>query len=102
MGLTRKPPLRVPETAPPHRPKRPTQGEATIVQQLVKLRKARGLSQTQLARKIGVTQPAIAKIEALRVKHLRLDTVSRAAQALGASLRLHLGSAKPGTPKGGK
>jgi DNA-binding Xre family transcriptional regulator len=52
------------------------------------LRLRLGVSQGQLARKMGITQPAIAKIEALRVKNLRFRTVSRAVGALGASLQM--------------
>jgi transcriptional regulator with XRE-family HTH domain len=88
MALSKTPPFRVLKPASPHDPQRPSRSEATIVQQLVKLRKARGLSQSWLAGKVGVTQPAIAKIEALRVRNLRLGTLSRAAEALGASIRL--------------
>jgi transcriptional regulator with XRE-family HTH domain len=70
------------------KPAIPAKTEAALVRQLTKLRLSRGVSQEQLARKMGVTQPAIAKIEALRVKNLRFRTLSRAANALGASLEM--------------
>jgi transcriptional regulator with XRE-family HTH domain len=68
----------------------PAKPEAALVRQLTNLRLSRGVSQEQLARKLGMTQPAIAKIEALRVKNLRFRTLSRAADALGVSLQMKL------------
>ncbi|MBI3003146.1 MAG: XRE family transcriptional regulator [candidate division NC10 bacterium] len=61
--------------------------ELRIEQELAALRKARGLSQHQLAQRLRVSQPAIAKIEAGRVKNLELRTVVRFAAALGARVR---------------
>jgi transcriptional regulator with XRE-family HTH domain len=72
------------------KPATPVKTEAALVQQLTNLRLSRGVSQEQLARQIGITQPAIAKIEALRVKNLRFRTLSRAAIALGASLEMKI------------
>ena len=68
----------------------PAKTEAALVRQLTNLRLSQGISQGQLARKMGITQPAIAKIEALRVKNLRFRTLSRAAVALGASLEMKI------------
>ena len=89
---------------PVAKPAIPLKTEAALVRQLTNLRLSRGVSQEQLARKMGISQPAIAKIEALRVKNLRFRTLSRAATALGASLemkivpRLAKGAAKKATP----
>lgn len=58
--------------------------ELRIEQDLAALRKARGVSQRELAERLGVSQPAIAKIEAGRAKNLELRTVVRYAAALGA------------------
>lgn len=66
--------------------------ELRIEQDLAALRKASGLSQRQLAERLGVSQPAIAKIEAGRTKNLELRTVVRFAAALGA--RVWFGIAK--------
>jgi DNA-binding Xre family transcriptional regulator len=68
----------------------PVKNETALVRQLIKLRRQRGISQEQLARKMGISQPAIAKIEGLRVKNLRFRTLSRAANVLGASLQMNI------------
>lgn len=59
-----------------------------IEQDLVALRQARGLSQTQLAKLLRVTQPRIAKIESGDVKNLELKTLVRYAAALGAHVKV--------------
>ena len=52
---------------------------------LSKLRLSRGLSQTQLAKAIGTSQPHVARIEASKGE-LLFDTASRIADALGVKL----------------
>jgi HTH-type transcriptional regulator/antitoxin HipB len=54
-------------------------------EQLRALRAAQQLSQAELARRMGSTQPAIARLEAGRVAP-SLDTLDRAAAALGVEL----------------
>ena len=54
-------------------------------EQLRALREAQRLSQAELARRMGSTQPAIARLEAGRVAP-SLDTLDRAAAALGVEL----------------
>ena len=49
------------------------------------LREARGISQKELGRRIGSTQPAIARLEAGRVSPT-LETLDRVAAALGVEL----------------
>ena len=49
------------------------------------LREARGISQAELGRRIGSTQPAIARLEAGRVSPT-LETLDRVAAALGMEL----------------
>ncbi len=49
------------------------------------LREARGVSQAELGRRIGSTQPAIARLEAGRVSPT-LETLDRVAAALGVEL----------------
>ena len=54
-------------------------------EQIRALREAQHISQAELARRMGSTQPAIARLEAGRVSP-SLDTLDRAAAALGAEL----------------
>jgi HTH-type transcriptional regulator / antitoxin HipB len=49
------------------------------------LREARGLSQSELARRIGSTQPAVARLEAGGVAP-KVETLERIAAALGLQL----------------
>ena len=54
-------------------------------------REEAGLSQTELAARVGITQPALSRIEAGRVD-LTLGTLQRVADALGVPLTLGVGS----------
>ena len=49
-----------------------------IGQELVALRNASGLSQRQLAAKLGVKQPVIARLEAGNTRNIGLQTLVRA------------------------
>jgi len=64
--------------------------EILIQQKLADLRVALGLSQRELARRIAVSQPVIARIESRRIKNVTLKTLVRAAAALGARLKIEL------------
>lgn len=55
-----------------------------VAQDLVALRESRGLSQVQLAERLGVTQSAIAQLESAQPKNVELRTLVRVAAALGA------------------
>ncbi|MDO8433229.1 MAG: helix-turn-helix domain-containing protein [Candidatus Binatus sp.] len=66
--------------------------EIPIQQNLVDLRVVLGLSQRELARRIDVSQPVIARIESRRIKNVTLETLVRAAAALGARLKIELES----------
>ena len=57
-----------------------------IEQKLAALRTRRGMTQAQLAERLGVSQPHIAKLEAGRAKNIELHTLWRWATALGAKL----------------
>lgn len=61
-----------------------------LAQDLVALREARELTQAQLARRLGVSQPVVARIEAGRVTNLQLRTHARIAAALGGTVRLRI------------
>jgi predicted XRE-type DNA-binding protein len=60
--------------------------EMMIEQKLAALRTQRGLTQAQLAERLGVSQPHIAKLEAGRAKNIELNTLCRWAAALGAKV----------------
>ena len=61
-----------------------------IEQELVALREKRGLSQRDLAERLGTSQPYVAKLESGRVKNLELKTLVKCATALDATLVVHL------------
>ena len=59
-----------------------------LEQDLVTLREARGLSQRQLARTVGVSQPVIARIETGRAGNLELRTLIKIAAALDSEVHI--------------
>ena len=64
--------------------------EMRIQQDLAALRVARGISQTELAKRIGVSQPAIARLESGQVKNLTIKTLARYAAVLGGQVRIEI------------
>lgn len=64
--------------------------ELRLEHQLAALREARGLSQRQVARLVGVSQPAIAKLESGTVKNVQLKTLVRMVTALGGRLQVEI------------
>lgn len=65
-----------------------------IEQELVALRNASGLSQRQLAAKLGVKQPVIAKLEAGKTRNIGLQTLVRVVKAMNGRIEVSI------TPKG--
>ena len=63
--------------------------EMRIEQDLIALREQRGLTQAQLARLLGISQPAVAKMEA-QGGNLEIRTLARAAEVLEADLEIRL------------
>jgi len=61
-----------------------------LEQQLAALRQARGLSQGQAARLVGVSQPAIARLESGPVRNIELKTLLRVVTALGGRVNLSI------------
>jgi predicted XRE-type DNA-binding protein len=59
-----------------------------IEEDLATLRERRQVSQSQLAKLLGVSQPAIAKLESGKAKNLELRTLVRYATVLGARVRV--------------
>ena len=66
-----------------------------VRQDLIALRRARGLTQKQLAERMGVSQPVVAELESSAPRNIELRTLVRAAAALGATLRISLEIAEP-------
>jgi transcriptional regulator with XRE-family HTH domain len=63
--------------------------EMRIEQDLIALRQSRGLTQAQLATMLGISQPAVAKMEA-EGGNLEIRTLARAAEVLDARLEIRL------------
>lgn len=66
--------------------------EYSLIEALVRARAAAGLSQAELATRIGTTQSAIARLEAGRVSP-SIKTLKRYAEATGSKLRINLDAA---------
>jgi transcriptional regulator with XRE-family HTH domain len=64
--------------------------EMKLEQQIVALREKRGLTQKQLARLLGTSQPYVAKLESGRVRNLGVKTLVKCARALGASVSIRM------------
>jgi DNA-binding XRE family transcriptional regulator len=64
-----------------------------LQQKISDLRSRRGLSQTDLAKRVGVSQPMIAKLESGRFQNMTVRTLVRTAGALGARLDIRFLSA---------
>ena len=69
-----------------------------IEQHLIRLRKERELTQSQLAEMIGVTQPLIAKMESGQLTNIELKTLARTVMALNGRLSIQIES--DSTPAG--
>jgi transcriptional regulator with XRE-family HTH domain len=71
--------------------------EMRLEEDLAMLREERGMSQSQLAKILGVSQPAIAKIESGKVKNLELKTLVRYTTALGGQVKVIIDKNLPGS-----
>lgn len=70
-------------------------GEMRVEQELAARREALGITQAQLAKRMGVSQPFVATLESGRAKNLELRTLCRWATALGT--RLTVGISRDGS-----
>jgi len=61
-----------------------------LARQMKRLRLQAGLTQADVARRMGTTPSAISRMESSDPGNLTLDTVGRFARAIGANLRLSL------------
>ncbi len=73
---------------------------ADLVAELAATRRRLGLAQTEVAARMGTSQPAVARLEAGK-SDARLSTVERYAAALGFEVRYQLDPAN-GAPKTAK
>jgi HTH-type transcriptional regulator/antitoxin HipB len=60
-----------------------------VARELVRLRRAQGLSQSEVARRAGLKQPAVARLESGAAKPT-LGTIQRVAHALGREVEVSL------------
>jgi predicted XRE-type DNA-binding protein len=63
-----------------------------VAQQLIKLRKEQGFSQTEFAEMLGVSQPLIAKLESRPLTNIELRKLVRIVTALNGELELRIKS----------
>ena len=74
-------------------------GEAwDLAIQLAALRKASGLSQKELAKRVGTSQQQISRLESPSYEGHSLSMIRRVAEALGATVRVEIQSKKPLLP----
>ena len=66
------------------------EGEFTLATEIIKLRLKSNLTQRQLAKQMGTSQPAIARVESGSYHNISLSFLRRLAEALGAVPEIHL------------
>lgn len=66
------------------------EGRRKLLTELVERRRALGLSQTEVAARMGTSQSAVARLEAQATPDVRLSTLERYADAVGHALRWSL------------
>ena len=64
--------------------------EMKLEQELVALREKRGLSQRELAKRLGASQPYVAKLESGRIKNVGVTTLVKYARAVGGSVTIKI------------
>jgi DNA-binding Xre family transcriptional regulator len=72
-----------------------------LEQQLIAMRERRGLSQQELADRVGIKQPQIARIESGRAKNITLRTLAKITSALGATAQIRLRARTVAENRGG-
>ncbi|HRK61398.1 MAG TPA: helix-turn-helix transcriptional regulator [Candidatus Omnitrophota bacterium] len=61
-----------------------------IIIQIIELREKLGITQTELARRMGVSQPFIAKIENDEASNISLETLLKITDALNAEIQIDI------------
>ncbi|WP_156104687.1 helix-turn-helix domain-containing protein [Spirochaeta lutea] len=64
--------------------------EFILAKEVMELRKEKNLTQTELAKEVGTSQPAIARLESGNYKNLSLKFLRKVAEALGAVPEVHI------------
>ena len=64
--------------------------EFILAKEVILLRKTNNLTQKELAKLAGTSQPAIARLESGSYKNLSLSFIRKVAEALGATPEIHL------------
>ncbi len=62
--------------------------EYQLSQEIIELRKANHLTQKELAKKVGTSQPAIARLESGRYKKASMDLLERIAAAFDSKVQI--------------
>ncbi len=65
-----------------------------VISQIIELREMLGITQAELARRIGATQPFIAKIENDEASNLSLETLVKIVDALSGEIEIHIRPSK--------
>ena len=65
-----------------------------VISQIVELREKLGLTQAELAQKIGVSQPFIARLENDDASNLSLETLVKIVEALNGEIEIRIRSVK--------
>ena len=79
---------------------RMTRQRRSLVAGLAEQRQSAGLSQTEVAARMGTSQSAVARLEAGEAD-VRASTLERYAAALGSEITWQLGDGQPDTPRPG-
>jgi ribosome-binding protein aMBF1 (putative translation factor) len=79
--------MKDPEYAEEYRRSQPF---AEVAMQLIRYRHEAGLTQVEMAKRLGTTQSVISRIEQFDYTGLKLDTLRRFADALGLELQIRL------------
>lgn len=77
--------------------------KSDLIKKIIKARKDQGLSQQELAKKIGISQPRIAKIESrIEAHEITFDTIFKILTVLGYSYKISTLKTLPKDIKGRK
>lgn len=80
--------------------RRMTRQRRGLVAELAEQRQSAGLSQTEVAARMGTSQSAVARLEAGEAD-VRASTLERYAAAVGSEITWQLGDGQPGMPRQG-